>query len=65
MGAAIGIGVGLAAAGILGAVLAVHHSRASNGVLFDAGTQFEMVLQTPLSLNAASVAAAVATPVAQ
>ena len=64
-GTAIGIGVGFAAAGIIIAVLAVHHSRASNGVLFDTGTQFEMVLQSPLSLNAASVAAAVATPVAQ
>ena len=65
MGTAIGIGVGLAAGGVIAAVLAVHHSRASNGVLFDAGTQFEMVLQSSLSLNAASVAAAVATPVAQ
>jgi hypothetical protein len=65
MGTAIGIGVGFAAAGIVVAVLVARHSRASNGVLFDAGTQFEMVLQSPLSLNAASVAAAVATPVAQ
>jgi type IV secretion system protein VirB10 len=65
MGTAIGIGVGLTAAGIIGAILAVHHSRASNGVLFDAGTQFEMVLQSPLTLNAASVAAAIANPVAQ
>ncbi|MGO9589996.1 MAG: hypothetical protein ACLP3K_08145 [Candidatus Acidiferrales bacterium] len=64
-GTAIGIGVGFAAAGIIVAILAVRHSRASNGVLFDAGTQFEMVLQSPLSLNAASVAAAVAAPVAQ
>lgn len=65
MGTAIGIGVGLAAVGIIGAVLAVHHSHASNGVLFDTGSQFEMVLQSPLSLNAARVAAAVAAPAGQ
>jgi hypothetical protein len=65
MGTAVGIGVGITAGGIIAAVLAVHHLHASNGVLFDAGTQFEMVLQSPLSLNAASVAAAVAAPAAQ
>ena len=65
MGTAVGIGVGITAGGIIAAVLAVRHLHASNGVLFDAGTQFEMVLQSPLSLNAASVAAAVATPAAQ
>ncbi len=64
-GTVIGIGVGFAAVGIIAAVLSIHHLHASNGVLFDTGWQFEMVLQSPLSLNAASVAAAVATPLAQ
>lgn len=64
-GTVIGIGVGFAAVGIIAAVLSIHHLHGSNGVLFDTGWQFEMVLQSPLSLNAASVAAAVTTPVAQ
>lgn len=60
MGAAIGIGVGLAAAGIIGFIVAAHHGGGNNGVLFDEGWQFDLVLQGPLSLNAASVAAAAA-----
>jgi len=56
MGAAIGIGVGLAAAGIVAFIVAAHHGAGNNGVLFDAGWQFNLVLQGPLSLSAASLA---------
>ena len=65
MGTAIGIGVGLTAVGIVAAVLSIHHLHATNAVLFDAGWQFEMVLESPLSLNGASVAAAVAAGTAR
>jgi len=58
LGAAIGIGVGLAAAGIVALIITTHRGGGYNGVLFDAGWQFNLVLQGPLSLNAASIAAA-------
>jgi hypothetical protein len=59
-GTAIGIGVGLAAAGIIAIVVLAHHGGGGNGIVFDTGWQFEMVLQAPLPVNAASVAAAAA-----
>jgi hypothetical protein len=58
MGTAIGIGVGLAAAGIIGLIIATHHGAGNSGVLFDAGWQFNLVLQGPLSLDAGSIAGA-------
>jgi hypothetical protein len=61
-GVAIGLAVGAAAGGIVIAVLAARHHGAGSSVLFDSGWQFEMVLQSALSVNAASVAAAVAVP---
>jgi hypothetical protein len=63
-GAIVGLAVASAAAVIAVAVLG-HRHGASNGVLFDTGWQFEMVLESPLSVDAASVAAALATPSAQ
>jgi hypothetical protein len=56
------VGVGVAGAAAV-AVLAVlgHHHYGGSGVLFDTGWQFEMVLTSPLSVDAASVAAAAAT----
>jgi hypothetical protein len=67
VGAIVGVMVGTAAAGIVAAVLLARHRGGSSGVLFDTGWQFEMVLVSPLSVDAASVAAAasVATPSAQ
>lgn len=61
-GAAIGEGIGAMAAGIIAAVLLARHHGASNGILFDTGWQFEMVLKSPVTVDTASVAAAVASP---
>lgn len=55
VGTAVAIGVGSLAAGIVGAVLLVRHRGATTGVLFQPGWQFEMVLQSPVSVDAASV----------
>jgi hypothetical protein len=35
-----------------------HYHRGNSGVLFDTGWQFEMVLETPVTVDARSVAAA-------
>jgi len=58
IGIAIGIGVAAAAAGIAIPLILLHHGG-GRVVLFDTGWQFEMVLNSPLSVDAASVAAAV------
>jgi len=63
IGLAIGLTVGSGVA-IIATALLFHH-RGGNGVLFDAGWQFEMDLQEPLSVDAANVAAALALPPAQ
>jgi hypothetical protein len=47
--------------GVVLLLLAVKHNGGANGVVFDSGYQFEMVLQAPLTLDAASVPAASAT----
>lgn len=60
-----GISLGVAAAAIVGIIIATHHGSATSNVLFDTGWQFQMALQSPLTLDAASVAAAVASPSAQ
>ena len=65
IGAIVGVAVGGAVAVVVATVLAAHHQGGGNGVLFDTGWQFEMVLQSPLSVDAASVAAAAATSSAQ
>jgi hypothetical protein len=62
-GPIIGAAVGSAAVGVLLAVFA-HRHRYDNA-LFDAGWQFEMALQSPLTLDADKVAAAIAIPSAQ
>jgi hypothetical protein len=65
MGTIVGVSVGSAAAMIVTLVLLAHHNAASSFVLFDTGWQFEMVLESPLSVDAASVAAAAAPSGAQ
>lgn len=55
-----GIAAGAAAAGIVTLVLLARHRGAD--ALFDAGWQFEMILQSPLSLDAERVSAAIAGP---
>jgi adenine deaminase len=57
IGTAIGIGVGVAVVAIVATILAVRHfGHANDGVLINAGWQFDLILQNPLTLNAASVA---------
>ena len=62
-GPIIGAAVGSAAVGVLLAVFA--HRHRYDDALFDSGWQFEMVLQSPLVLDADKVAAAIAIPSAQ
>jgi hypothetical protein len=52
----VGIAVGTAAAGIVTLALLGRHRGVDT--LFDAGWQFEMVLESPVSLDADRVAAA-------
>ena len=59
-GAVVGLAIGGAAATVA-IVLLGHYHRGSTGVLFDTGWQFEMVLESPLSVDAASVADAAAS----
>ena len=58
IGVAIGIGIAATAVGIAVPLILIHHAGGSGGVLFDAGWQFEMVLESPVSVDAASVATA-------
>ena len=60
---AIAGAAGAAVAGIVAIVLLGHQQ--GGGVLFDTGWQFDMVLESPLTLDAASVAAAIAVPSAR
>jgi hypothetical protein len=55
-----GIAAGTFAAGVVALVLLARHRGAD--VLFDAGWQFEMILQSPLELDAERVDAAIAGP---
>jgi len=58
----IGISVGATAAFLVGMLLyAHHHANSTDFVLYDAGWQFQMVLDSPVTLDAAQVAAAAAT----
>jgi hypothetical protein len=43
-------------------VLAHHRGNSTDFVLFDAGWQFQMVLDSPVTLDPAQVAAAAAAP---
>jgi hypothetical protein len=58
-GAVVGLAIGGAAATVA-IVLLGHYHGGSSGVLFDTGWQFEMVLESPLSVDATSVAEAAA-----
>lgn len=59
MGTIIGVSVGVAAAALVGILVAAKHNGGTSNVLFDTGWQFELVLRSPLSVDATSVAAAV------
>ncbi len=58
-----GVAGGISALIIIGMLVGAHH-RANNidFVLYDAGWQFQMVLDSPVTLDAAQVSAAAATP---
>jgi hypothetical protein len=59
VGTMVGIGIGVAAAGIVATALYMHHlGGGGTALVFDTGWQFEMVLQSPLRVDAATVAAA-------
>lgn len=62
-GPIIGVAAGSAAVAILAVVFG--HRHRYDDALFDSGWQFEMVLQSPLLLDADKVAAAIAIPSAQ
>lgn len=64
-GAIIGASLGGVAAVVLVTVLTTRHRGSGNHVLFDNGWQFQMVLDTPLTLDAARVAAAGSAPAPQ
>jgi len=56
------IGGGFAALVVLMLVLAHHSVSNTDFLLYDAGWQFQMILDSPLTLDAAQVSAAAATP---
>ena len=58
----IAAGVVGVAATVLLIALFVHHAHSIDYVVFPPGWQFNMVLASPLTLDAASVAAAAAIP---
>jgi len=58
IGVAIGIGIAATAAGIAIPLILIHHGGGGGGVLFDSGWQFEMVLESSVTVDAANVAAA-------
>ena len=61
-GLIIGLSLGgTAALVILGAIGAHHRASSTDFVLYDAGWQFQMVLDSPVTLDAAQVAAAAST----
>jgi hypothetical protein len=60
MGTVIGIGVAVAVAGIVGGILWARHPRGD--VVFDVGSPFEVVLDSPVSLQLDRVSAADASP---
>jgi hypothetical protein len=62
MGPIIGATFGGVGVLVVLGVISHHHHGNADYLLFDNGWQFQMVLQTPLSLDAARVAAAASMP---
>lgn len=56
------VGGGMLALIIGMVVYAHHHANNTDFVLYDAGWQFQMILDSPVALNAGQVAASAATP---
>jgi hypothetical protein len=62
-GLIIGLSLGGTAALVILGIVGAHHSANNTDfVLYDAGWQFQMVLDSPVTLDAAQVTAAAATP---
>jgi hypothetical protein len=62
-GLVIGISLGATAAVLLTAIALSHqHMKDTDFVLYDAGWQFQMVLDSPITLDASQVSAAAAVP---
>jgi hypothetical protein len=57
-GEIIGIGIGGLAAVIIATVLVARHHQNQNDIYLNAGSQIELILQAPLTLDAESIAAA-------
>jgi hypothetical protein len=62
---AAGLSLGVGTAITVAALVFHNHNGNYNGVLFDENWQFEMVLQAPVTVDEANVAAALALPAAQ
>jgi len=62
IGAVVAVGVAGAVAGVVTLILVAHHNGGWSGVLFDNGWRFEMVLNSPLSIDIASAAASPSAP---
>jgi hypothetical protein len=60
IGTVVGISLGTAAAAVVALVVLTHRGYTTSDVLFDTGWQIEMVLATPLTLDATRVASAIA-----
>jgi hypothetical protein len=61
IGLAIGIAAGVAAVGAVVMILAIHHSGSYDAVVYDVGSQFDIVLEVPVTLDSARVAAAMSS----
>ncbi len=59
IGEVTGIGLGVAAAALIAFLVVAHHHVGSSYVLFDTSWQFDLILQTPLTLDATKVTAAI------
>lgn len=64
-GLLIGISAGTGVGVLLVALLSAHHRGGGDYLLFDNGWQFQMTLQSPLTLDASKVAAAASMPARQ
>lgn len=65
VGLFIGLSVAAAVATVLMAVLLRHHRGAGEAVLFETGSQFEVVLNTSVSIDAARIAGLADAPAAE
>jgi hypothetical protein len=65
IGLAVGLSTGITAVVLVMGLLFRQAQGGGNSILFDTGWQFEMVLNSPVSVDASSVASAIASPSAR